>query len=62
MPNWLQVISQGNPLTYQVDALRSLMIAGGTSTYGLPLDLAVLLGTTTIMVLFAARLYPRVIV
>lgn len=62
MPNWLQVISQGNPLTYQVDALRSLIIAGGTSTYGLPLDLAVLLGTTTIMVLFAARLYPRVIV
>ena len=62
MPGWLQVISQGNPLTYQVDALRSLMIAGGTSTYGLPLDLAVLLGTTTIMVLLAAQLYPRVIV
>jgi len=62
MPSWLQVISQINPLTYEVDALRLLMILGGTSAYGLVLDLAVLLATTTIMVLVAGRLYPRVIV
>lgn len=62
MPSWLQMISQINPLTYEVDALRLLMITGGASAYGLVLDLAVLLATTTIMVLLAGRLYPRVIV
>jgi ABC-2 type transport system permease protein len=62
MPGWLQAISQVNPLTYEVDALRLLMITGGTGFYGLPVDLAVLLGTTAILVVVAARLYPRVIV
>jgi ABC-2 type transport system permease protein len=62
MPGWLQAISQVNPLTYEVDALRVLMITGGTSVYGLPLDMAVLLGTTVVLVALAARLYPRVIV
>jgi ABC-2 type transport system permease protein len=62
MPAWLQVVSQVNPLTYEVDALRLLMIMGGTSVYGLVTDLAVLLTTTTIMVILAGRLYPRVIV
>jgi ABC-2 type transport system permease protein len=62
MPGWLQAISQVNPLTYEVDALRLLMITGGTGVYGLPVDLAVLLGTTAILVVIAARLYPRVIV
>jgi ABC-2 type transport system permease protein len=62
MPGWLQAISQVNPLTYEVDALRLLMITGGTGVYGLPVDLAVLLGTTAILVVLAARLYPRVIV
>ena len=62
MPGWLQAISQFNPLTYEVDALRLLMITGGTGVYGLPVDLAVLLGTTAILVALAARLYPRVIV
>jgi ABC-2 type transport system permease protein len=62
MPGWLQAISQVNPLTYEVDALRLLMITGGTGVYGIPMDLAVLLGTTAILVIVAARLYPRVIV
>ena len=26
MPAWLQVVSHANPLTYEVDALRALMI------------------------------------
>lgn len=62
MPGWLQAISQVNPLTYEVDALRLLMITGGTGVYGIPVDLAVLFGTTAILVIVAARLYPRVIV
>lgn len=62
MPGWLQALSQGNPLTYEVDALRVLMVIGGTTTYGLAIDIAVLLATTAAMVIIAARLYPRVIV
>ena len=61
MPGWLQVISRGNPLTYEVDALRAMMLVGGTSSYGLGVDFAVLLGTTTCLVLIAGGLYPRVV-
>jgi len=62
MPGWLQVISRVNPLTYEVDALRTMMLKGLTSTFGLSLDFAVLLGATLILVLIAAALYPRVVV
>ncbi len=61
MPGWLQVISHLNPLSYEVDALRALMLAGGTSSFGLGLDFSVLLVATTIMVLIGARMYPRVV-
>ena len=40
MPVWLQVIARVNPLTYEVDALRALMLADGTSIYGLGPDFA----------------------
>jgi ABC-2 type transport system permease protein len=46
-------------LTYVVDALRTFMLAGSTSTFGLGLDYAVILLTTTILVIIGARLYPR---
>jgi ABC-2 type transport system permease protein len=38
MPGWLRALALVNPLTYLVDALRSLMLAGGQSAFGLPLD------------------------
>ncbi len=60
MPRWLQVISHANPLTYEVDALRDLMLARGTSSFGLALDFTVLLAATVIAVTVGARLYPRV--
>ncbi len=59
MPPWLQVIALLNPLTYQVDATRALMIAGAPAAHGLPLDLAVLAGTTAVLLFIGARLYPR---
>ena len=62
MPGWLQTISHLNPLTYEVDALRALMLVGAESTYGLGLDLAVLLATTVILVLIGARMYPTVVI
>ncbi len=58
MPTWLQVISKVNPLTYQVDLLRSTMIVGGTQAFSLGVDIAVLFGATIVAILIAARLYP----
>src|SRR5579885_3222182 len=60
MPSWLQVIARSNPLSYEVDALRAMMLAGGTSATGLGLDFAVMLFATIALVLIGARLYPRV--
>jgi ABC-2 type transport system permease protein len=62
MPSWLQAISQVNPLSYQVDALRALMVVGGTSVFGIATDLAFLLATTTLLILVAAKLYPQIVV
>ena len=61
MPAWLQFISHVNPLTYEVDALRAMMLAGGTSAYGFGIDLGVLLAATTALVLLGGRLYPNVV-
>jgi len=62
MPGWLQVISQINPLTYEVDALRALMIMDGTSMYGIPFDLLFLVVAIGINVAIAAKLYPRIVI
>jgi ABC-2 type transport system permease protein len=61
MPKWLQDVARLNPLTYEVDALRSLMVMGGTPVYGIGIDLIALLASTAVLVVIAARLYPRVI-
>lgn len=62
MPGWLQVISRVNPLSYQVDALRALMLAGGASAFGLGTDFLVLLGILAALVLVGARLYPTIVI
>jgi len=59
MPAWLRAVSHLNPHTYEVDALRSLMLTGGVSEYGLALDFAVLLAATAALTAIAARTYPR---
>jgi len=59
MPDWLRAVSYVNPLTYEVDALRSLMLKGEASDYGLPFDFALLIATTAVLVVIAARLYRR---
>lgn len=59
MPAWLRTISSLNPLTYEVDGLRALMIAGGTSKYGIGFDLLVLTAVFLVLVAIATRLYPR---
>ena len=59
MPGWLQVISAYNPLTYVVDAIRSLLLTGDYS--GVPFDILVLLGTTVFFVLCASTMLKRLI-
>jgi len=60
MPRWLQIISHANPLTYQVDALRFLMLSGGTTSYGLGMDVGVLALATLVVVSVGSRLYPTI--
>lgn len=59
MPAWLKVISTANPLNYEVDGLRDLMLSEGTSSYGLLLDFGVLAAVTSLWVAVAARMYPH---
>ena len=59
MPQWLKMVSQVNPLTYQVDALRALMLTGAVSKYGVGFDCLVLAATMSVLVVIAARMYPR---
>ena len=60
MPGWLQIISYGNPLTYVVDALRAVMVVGGSSEFGVAFDLALLTVMMVALIIVAGRLYPRV--
>ncbi len=62
MPDWLRVVSRVNPLSYQVDALRALMIQSGVSNFGLAVDFGVLLVSTLVLVMIGARLYQRVVI
>ena len=59
MPGWLKVVSHLNPLTYVVDALRTSMLIGSVSSFGLGYDYAVILLCTTVLVFIGARLYPK---
>ena len=62
MPPWLRIVARLNPLTYLVDALRSLMLQGAASVHGLVFDFAVQGVVLLMLVAVAARLYPTVAV
>ena len=61
MPGWMRVVSHMNPLTYQVDGLRALMIQGGTTEFGFAADYGILIGVFFILVLIAERMYPKLV-
>ncbi len=61
MPDWLRLVARANPLTYQVDALRALMIQGGQSTLGLGLDLLVEVLVLVGLITLGAWMYPKAI-
>ena len=59
MPDWLKAVARVNPLTYEVDAMRALMIQGGASAYGIGADFAVLVVALAALTTISARLYPN---
>jgi ABC-2 type transport system permease protein len=61
MPGWLQVIAHVNPLTYVVDGVRSTMLVGNASMFGLGTDIGVLFVIVLVLAVICARLYPRII-
>jgi len=62
MPEWLKVVARINPLSYEVDGLRALMVQGGASVFGLVSDFAVLGAMLALLVLCAGWIYPRIAV
>jgi ABC-2 type transport system permease protein len=56
MPEWLQWVSTVNPLSYEVDALRGLLL--GTPSH-LGLDAAVLVGSTVLGIAVSSALLRR---
>jgi ABC-2 type transport system permease protein len=56
MPGWLQTVAKVNPLSYEVDALRGLLL--GTPAH-LALDFAVLAVSAVAGILVAASLLDR---
>jgi ABC-2 type transport system permease protein len=59
-PGWLQVVSRVLPLTYAVDALRSVMLKGsGLQSTAVLLDLAVVAAFALVMALAAAGTLRR---
>lgn len=62
MPRALQVVAHLNPLSYQVDALRLLLLPGygAIAHIGLATDFAVLAASLVLLVTASARLYPHI--
>lgn len=61
MPAWLRVVARVNPLTYLVDALRTLLVVGGGSSpsaTGVMVDFLVLAVVFAALATVATRLYP----
>jgi ABC-2 type transport system permease protein len=60
MPGWLHVIARVNPLTYEVQGMRQMLV--GVGGHGeVWLDFLVVGGFLALMVAAAARAYPRAI-
>lgn len=56
MPGWLQAASKVNPLSYEVDALRALLIGMPANLW---LDAGVLVVATVAVITAASLLLPR---
>jgi len=60
MPGWLRAIARVNPLTYEVQGLRQMLVGVGVSGV-LWLDFLVVAGFFAAMLAAATRAYPKAI-
>lgn len=60
MPGWLHVVARGNPLTYEVQGLRQMLVGVGGAGE-LWLDFLVVGGFFGVMLAAATRAYPKAI-
>jgi ABC-2 type transport system permease protein len=60
MPGWLHVLARVNPLTYEVQGLREMLVGVGGSGE-LLLDFVVVAGFFAVMLAAATRAYPKAI-
>jgi ABC-2 type transport system permease protein len=59
-PNWLQVVSRFNPLTYGVDALRTVILGSAwTPIQPLPFDLVIVCSFDLIMIIIGTVAFSR---
>jgi ABC-2 type transport system permease protein len=58
LPIWLKIIVTINPVSYSVDALRSVIL--GITSYGLLLDFAVLVAFAVIMVIIGTWAFKKI--
>lgn len=61
MPTWIRHLSTVNPLSYHVDALRTMMIQGEVAHYGLLFDFSVSFAIFCVLVAFATMRYPKIL-
>jgi len=59
MPGWVKYVAIINPLTYIVDAIRALMITSDFSQF--PLDVAVIIGATALLVTLASWRFRKMV-
>jgi ABC-2 type transport system permease protein len=58
MPAWVRGVSKVNPLTYEVNALRGLLL--GTHT-NIAMDLGILFGAVVLAIAAATAVLPRLV-
>jgi len=58
LPNFINVISRANPLTYGVDGLRTTLT--GTSHFGLSTDVFILSGLTLLILSIGSYLFSKI--
>jgi ABC-2 type transport system permease protein len=59
MPSWLKTVSRLNPLSYEVDGLRTTMLKSTASTLGIGHDFMALAIASAAVTVIATRMYPR---
>jgi ABC-2 type transport system permease protein len=59
MPTWLKVVATVNPLSYIVNAIRSLLVTGDLSS--LPMDILVIIASASILLLLASLSFRRIL-